>query len=119
MIQGKQVVWLYSFGTVFLVLYYSLYKIYLLSKSVYGTKYLRVDQIKIFKGCLPQILLGPLLKTFSYLWPSQTSKMEIFCVKIAASYMFNKLLNTTLQSLAEKALNIGEIDVKKEWFFFS
>ena len=40
--------------------------------------------------------------------------MEIFCVKIAASYMFNKLLNTTLQSLTEKALNIGEIDVTKE-----
>ena len=26
-----------------------------------GIKYSRVDQVKFFKGCLPQILLGPLL----------------------------------------------------------
>ena len=27
------------------------------------TKYSRMDQVKLFKGCLPQILLGPLLCT--------------------------------------------------------
>ena len=29
----------------------------------YGIKYSRVDQLKFFKGCLPQIFLGPLLNT--------------------------------------------------------
>ena len=29
------------------------------------SKYSRVDQIKYFKGCLQQILLGPLLNTLS------------------------------------------------------
>ena len=33
----------------------------------YGTKYSRVDQVKIFKGCLPQILLGPLLNTWTHI----------------------------------------------------
>ena len=27
--------------------------------------YSRMDQVKAFKGCLPQILLGPLLNTLS------------------------------------------------------
>ena len=27
------------------------------------TKYSRMDQVKLFKGCLPQILLGPFLNT--------------------------------------------------------
>ena len=32
---------------------------------VNGTKYSRMEQIKIFKGCLPKISLGPFLKTLS------------------------------------------------------
>ena len=31
------------------------------------TKYSRMDQVKFFKGCLPQILLGPFLNTLSHL----------------------------------------------------
>ena len=31
----------------------------------YGTKYSRIDQVKFFKGCLPQFLLGPFLNTLS------------------------------------------------------
>ena len=30
------------------------------------TKYSRMDQVKFFKGCLPQILLGPFLKALSH-----------------------------------------------------
>ena len=41
--------------------------------------------------------------------------MEIFCVKIAASYMFNKLLNATLQSLTEKVL--VKLTLQKSDFF--
>ena len=29
----------------------------------YGTKYLRMNQVTFFKGCLPQILLSPFLNT--------------------------------------------------------
>ena len=28
-----------------------------------GSRYSRMDQVKFFKGCLPQILLGPFLNT--------------------------------------------------------
>ena len=41
-----------------------------------GTKYSRVDQVKFFKGCLRQILLGPLLNTLS-----QISFEAIFAIK--------------------------------------
>ena len=33
---------------------------------IYGTVYLRMDQIKYFKGCLPQILLAPFFNTLSH-----------------------------------------------------
>ena len=29
--------------------------------TIYGTKYSKIDQVKFFKGCLPQISLGPFL----------------------------------------------------------
>ena len=32
-----------------------------------GTKYLRMDQVKFFKGRLPQILLGSFLNTLSHI----------------------------------------------------
>ena len=30
-------------------------------------RYLRMDQVKFFKGCLPQILFSPFLNTFVYI----------------------------------------------------
>ena len=39
---------------------------YIRGKSfINGTKYSRMDQVKSFKGCLPQILLGPFLNTLT------------------------------------------------------
>ena len=35
------------------------------SEGIYGAKYSRMNQVKFFKGCLPQILLGPFLNTLS------------------------------------------------------
>ena len=35
---------------------------------LFGTKYSRMDQVKFFKSCLPQILLGSFLNTLSYLF---------------------------------------------------
>ena len=39
--------------------------IWRVSWASYGTKYSRMDQV-IFKGCIPQILLGPFLNTLSH-----------------------------------------------------
>ena len=36
-------------------------------EGVSGTKYSRMDQVKFFKVCLPQISLGPFLNTLPYL----------------------------------------------------
>ena len=33
----------------------------------YGTKYSRMDQLKFFKGCVPQISLSPFLNTLSHM----------------------------------------------------
>ena len=33
----------------------------------YGAKYSRMDQVKFFKGCFPQILIGLFLNTLSYI----------------------------------------------------
>ena len=38
-----------------------------LRKEIIESKYSKMDQVKFFKGCLPQILLGPFLKTLSQL----------------------------------------------------
>ena len=37
--------------------------------EIYGIKYSRMDQVKFFKGCLPQILFGPILNTLSHINP--------------------------------------------------
>ena len=34
-------------------------------KNANGSRYLRMDQVKFFKGCLSQILLGPFLNTLT------------------------------------------------------
>ena len=36
--------------------------------KTFGTKYLRMNQVKFVKGCLPQISLGPFLNTLSRLF---------------------------------------------------
>ena len=38
------------------------------SSITYGSKHQRIDQVKFFKGCLPQNLLGPFLNTLSHLF---------------------------------------------------
>ena len=39
--------------------------------SSYVSRYSRVDQVKFFKGCLPQIFLDPLLNTLTHIRISQ------------------------------------------------
>ena len=57
--------------------YYDCYHDYWLIGEVFGKKYSRMDQVKVFKGCLSKILLGPFLNTLSLLERSQTSIMEL------------------------------------------
>ena len=50
-----------------------------------GTKYSRMDQVKFFKGCLPQILLGPFLNIFSHMFHTDSAdnkKMIIYKIII-------------------------------------
>ena len=35
-------------------------------QTTFGSRYSRMDQVKFFKGCLPQILLGPFLNTLTH-----------------------------------------------------
>ena len=37
-----------------------------------------MDQVKLFKGCLSQIILGPFLNTLSPLKPCQRSRMKLY-----------------------------------------
>ena len=43
----------------------------------YDTKYSRVDQVKLFKGCLPQILLGPLLNTLYHMLVAEVTIINL------------------------------------------
>ena len=41
------------------------------------TKYSRIDQVKFFKGCLPQILLGSLLNTLSQILKRVSTRITL------------------------------------------
>ena len=43
------------------------------------SKYSRMDQVKFFKGCLLQILLGPFLNTLSQLIQNENRIVIIIC----------------------------------------
>ena len=45
----------------------------LLNDPLHGSRYSRMDQVKFFKGCLPQILLGPFLNTLTHYIASDPS----------------------------------------------
>ena len=70
-------------------------------QSSYGIKYSRMDQVKFFKGCLLQILLGPFLntlphmnfthssKTVRFIW-NNTYNVTLFFVKLQSKPAINK-----------------------------
>ena len=53
--------------TTALVLFRKKKKFLSFSLKTFVKKYSKMDQVKVFKGRLPQILLGPFLNTLSYL----------------------------------------------------
>ena len=44
----------------------------------FGLKNSRMDQLKIFKSCLSQILLGPFLNTLSHFYSSKLLETNYF-----------------------------------------
>ena len=57
-------------GTLYLTAEYNIFSLtgYV---GVYGTKYARMDQVKSFNGCLPQLLFGLFFKTLPHTNPLQ------------------------------------------------
>ena len=64
------------------------------SASIYGAKYSRMNQVKFvedsfetfFKSCLPQILLGPFLKTLSRISQQNTYRLEDWILSFSSGY---------------------------------
>ena len=50
--------------------------------SIWGKCLSRSYSLKVFKGCLPQILLGPFLNTLSHLAPNQEKVRMTFLEKL-------------------------------------
>ena len=52
----------------------------------FGTKYSRMNQVKLYKGCLPQTLPGPFLNTLTYL----LDPILRFMTNIASFFQYNQ-----------------------------
>ena len=62
-------------------------------RGIFLSRCLTKDQVKFFKGCLSQILLGPFLYTLAQLAPGAPN----YFGKKTSSYMFGRLLNMPLR----------------------
>ena len=47
------------------------------TRRLFETKYSRMDQVKFFKVCLPQILLGPFLNTLTHILEELISREKV------------------------------------------
>ena len=47
-----------------------------MTQRTYGSRYLRMDQVKFFKGFLPKILLGPFLDTLTHVGKAITNAFQ-------------------------------------------
>ena len=65
--------------------------------STYGTKYSRMDQVKFSKGCLPQIIHGPFLNTFSHMYVLLVVLPET-STRVLPKKIFLKILQNPLES---------------------
>ena len=77
----------------------------------YETKYLRMDQVKNFKGCLPQILLGLFVNTLSYI------SLQIGLTIYFETFQTSQNLSTTTKSNKYKYRKKASFMVGKELFF--
>ena len=75
-----------------------------------GTKYSRVDQVKFLKGCLPRILLGPLLNTWNQL------SLSINCRKFIAMPDIVNLFKSVIKS--NKYEKDFSLNILQEWQSF-
>ena len=51
-------------------------------KTLLGTKYSRMDQVKFFKDCLPHISLGPFLNALSHLSLGSLTDVKIVLIEL-------------------------------------
>ena len=70
--------------------------------GTYGSKHSRMDQIKVFKGFLPQILLGPFLNTLSHLSVPYFWEVTRRCTKNKFSKHIQKLPKDSVIYFVEK-----------------
>ena len=63
-----------------------------LALAWFGTKYSRMDQVKFFKGCLPQILLCQFLNTWTYLC-FHLIHFQLLLLTLTQSVVFKQSVN--------------------------
>ena len=51
-------------------------------RQIYGSSYSRIDQARFFKGCLPQMLLGPFLNTLTHMFTVSNKDSERSTIKV-------------------------------------
>ena len=88
------------------------WKVAAIEKEWYGTKYSRVDQVKCFKRCLPQILLGPTLNTWTHIF----SILNVSKVMLLWWSVQSKLPHLNLTKSPHKTI-IAVINQKTYWYF--
>ena len=89
-------------------------KVYDIFCSSFGTKDSRMDQVKFFKGCLPQILFGPfwyfVLFATGQTWPrtlcSFPYTQNIFCAHAALYNTLQYIIDKDLLKLEVSAVNL-------------
>ena len=57
------------------------------SSTICGTKYSRIDQVKFFKGCLPQFVLEPFLNTLSHVFTQQAFTSPKLTIERGVKYI--------------------------------
>ena len=75
---------------------------------MFGSRYSRMAQVQFFKGCLPQILLGPFLNTLTHLCVSQLSSKRGHHKYYYEQLSVKNILSTTKMLLVGSAFNKSE-----------
>ena len=73
--------------------------------GTYETKHSRMDQRKVFKGCLPQIFLGPFLNTLSHTCVPYFWEVARRCSKNEFSKHIQKLPKDSVSYFVEKIMS--------------
>ena len=84
-----------------------------------GSGYARIDQVKFFKGCLQQILLGQFLNTLTHMWINLA--IDFIC-KSSYMYLYNSFFCSMVRILTvgiTQKKQLLMVSASKELFVFS